>query len=201
MTRFFWGCTFWVFVAVLSVGPGFSASFDQTPCSPEYSQWMAAFQSLRENMDFLRQAKDDSITPKIENQMNSGDRQMTVAEKIQAVLAERTRTIAEFQARSMESLQRENQAFEKFRRCGPFDTKRSSHSNFEFNELSRERNRLLSGLRDLLLDEAYVQYKKDNPEPSTARTGNHSGAYSENMGRGPGQRGSGSYSLDGYGYQ
>jgi hypothetical protein len=203
MTRFVWGCTFLVVISILSVGPGFSASFEESPCSPEYSQWAAAFQSLKENMDSLKQAKEGSITPKIENEMKSDDSQLTVAEKIQLVLAERTRTIAESQDVTMESLQKENQAFERFRRCGSFDTKRSSRSNSDFNELSRERNRLFSSLRDLLLDEAYVQYKKDTPEPSTARSGNHSGsgAYSENMGRGPGQGGYGSYNPDGYGYQ
>jgi hypothetical protein len=130
------------------------------PCATEQVTWSNAYESLQAGMEAYRQAKNEPVGPRISREMGAHDRGVSIARGVEVVLKERGDKLAELGRRCLESANVERSSFEQWRRCATVGIKRrDSASEAAFKKISRERGRLMAELRDLLLDEAYVQYK------------------------------------------
>jgi hypothetical protein len=140
-------------------------------CAQEHAQWTDAYGILEKAVNELREAKQESVGPKI-NRALAEDTRGSVAQRIQVILKERGRRITEATRKAVDAAGQERSAFEQFRRCGLSDSPRSSGaSNAALNEATRERNGILADLQELLLDEAYVQYRRESPVPPSTYSG------------------------------
>lgn len=174
------------------------------PCAKEHTQWNEAYGMLEEAVNELRDAKVASVEPKI-NQALADSKGLSVAQRIQTILKERSRRISEATRKGVEAADQERTAFEQLRRCGVSDhSRRSAPSTLPLNEMLRARNRILAELQELLADEAYAQYKQESPVPPSTYSGygpDQQSAQYHNPQYNPGGRtGYGTYAPR-YGYQ
>ncbi|HMK35607.1 MAG TPA: hypothetical protein VK463_11100 [Desulfomonilaceae bacterium] len=174
-----------------------STASDSSPCPEEYAQWRSAYEQLAHAVDSLRETKQETIEPRI-NSLLADDKRLSVAQNVQVVLKERNRRIEEAGSKGIEAANREKWAFEQLRKCGLSDSPKRSHSpKADLNGVVRERNRLLTELQELMAEEAYVQYKRESPNPPSQYSGSgidHQSAQNQNTVPGPARRnGYGSY--------
>lgn len=133
---------------------------DSGPCSTERAQWSTAYESLRAGMENYYQAKNESVGPRIAKEMAAHERGASIAGIVQAVLEERGGRLAELGRRCLELADSERSSFDVWHRCATAGVqKRDSAAAITLKNIFRERDRLIAELRDLLLDEAYIQYK------------------------------------------
>ncbi len=129
-------------------------------CGTEQATWSNAYQSLQAGMEAYRQIKNESVSPSIAREMGAHERGVSIARIVQVVLKERGKRLAELGRRCLELADAERSSFGEWRRCAIVGAQRRDSSTVAgFKSLSRERDRLMAELQDLLLDEAYVQYK------------------------------------------
>lgn len=129
------------------------------PCETERIQWGDAFDSLRKAMDDYRSIKNESIAPRIGEVVAKGPKG-SMAAAIQAALKNRGDRMAESGRGCQAAVSKERTAYDIWRRCsGAGQQRKNIPSQSGLGAVSRERDRLLADLQDLLLDEAYVQYK------------------------------------------
>ena len=138
----------------------------QGQCEREKSLWTEKFEALARAAEDYRCIKNESVAPKINELMASGTR-INMAATIRSALNDRSDRLAEAGSRCQDALARERTAYETWRRCGGSDRrqKNAPHQNPSSAD-SRERDRFMADLQDLLLDEAYVQYKGQAPVPT-----------------------------------
>jgi len=136
------------------------AETDSGPCATERAQWSKAYESLQVGMENYHQVKNESVGPRIANEMAAHERRASIARIVQAVLEERGDRLAELGQRCHELADLERSSFDAWRRCASVGfQRRDSASAVTFKSIFRERDRLMAELHDLLLDEAYIQYK------------------------------------------
>jgi hypothetical protein len=130
------------------------------PCAAEQATWANAYQSLQIGMDAYRQTKNESISPRIARAMDTHDKGVSIARVVEVILRERRARLAELGRQCLELADAEESSFAEWRRCASGGAQRRDNSAVAaFKGVSRERTRLMAELQDLLLDEAYVQYK------------------------------------------
>ncbi len=133
---------------------------DAGPCATEHAQWSKAYESLQAGMENYHQVKSESVGPRIAKEMASHERGASIASIVQVVLKERGERLAELGQSCLELADLERSSFDEWRRCATGGVqRRDSASAATFKSIFRERDRLMAELRDLLLDEAYIQCK------------------------------------------
>lgn len=152
-----------VLAIICALIPGYLLA--QTLCETEQTRWADAFASLQRDVNEHRNAKQESITPKIQH-LISGTARVDMAGAIQYVLKDRKNRLSELEETCRRSAEVEKSAYEQWRRCGGSGKKGASASSGP-GAVAREREKLLAELQELLLDEAYVQYKNDQSSPSS----------------------------------
>lgn len=140
------------------------------PCATEHARWSNAYESLQTGMENYRQIKYESVSPRIARDMGTQGKAASIARIVQVVLKERGERLAELGQKCLELADLERSSFEELRRCASMGAQRRDNSSAVlFKSISRERDRLMAELQDLLLDEAYVQYKNHRaPAPPTS---------------------------------
>jgi len=131
------------------------------PCEEEYAHWTRAATNLRESMDVLSRTKQESLTNDILDAVSRADRRVTTARIVQSFLDVRNRALAQQAETCREIADRERFAFDDLKRCVSTASRRRSNPAPTLGALAKDREKLVTELRNLLLDEAYVQYKGD----------------------------------------
>lgn len=188
----------------LCLNAGAQATQSGQPCAHEHAQWTDSYEVLEKAVSELRDAKHESVGPRI-TQALAGDTKGSVAQRIQVILKERERRIAEASRKAVDAAGQERSAFDQLRRCGASDSpRRSGASTAAVNEASRSRNAIVADLQELLMEEAYVQYKRESPVPASTYSGygpdRQSAQYHTPQYNPGGRTGYGAY-PPGYGYQ
>jgi hypothetical protein len=130
------------------------------PCATDHARWSNAYESLQASMENYRQVKYESVSPRIAREMETQGRGASTARIVQVVLKDRGDRLAELGQKCLELADLERSSFEELRRCAAMGAQRRDNSSAAvIKGLSRERERLMAELQDLLLDEAYIQYK------------------------------------------
>lgn len=162
---------------LLLLSGAFHHAVGEGPCEMERVQWANSFDALKNALDDYRRIKDESVTPKI-NEIVTKTSRYSIASAIQTALKARADRMAEAENLCQETAARERVSYDAWRRCGGQPQQRKNlPPQFAPGSVSRERDRLIAELHDLLLDEAYAQYKGQaatpvngyGPEPSEQR--------------------------------
>ena len=139
------------------------------PCAKEHARWANAHESLQAGMENYRHFKYESVSPQIARDMGTQGKGKSLARIVQVVLKEREERLAELGRKCLELADLERSSLEEWRRCATGGAQRRDNSSaVAFKTISRERDRLMSELQDLLLDEAYVQYKNHHAPAAPA---------------------------------
>lgn len=149
------------------------------PCASELEQWNEEFLRLKQGIDAYRLSKQEDISSRIEESISRTDRNSSIAETVQEVLRDRAQRIESVYRRCRELGAQEATAFNIYNRCAsPGSRKKNSQMNEQAPASVREREILLGDLNQMLLDDAYLQYKKQQPVPRF----DYSGGYAERTG-------------------
>jgi hypothetical protein len=141
-------------------------------CEEWWSRWVAASQLLNQSMESYRHIKEASLASRIEQELKDPGNAVSVAASVQAALKERSAALEQQGRKCHEKAMSENQAFEQWRRCaGRGDPRRGGLPARSLAAAASERKRLLASLQDLLLDEAYAQYKNYQPPTPPSYSG------------------------------
>ncbi len=158
MTRRLWVLLIAVFWPVFLAHPVCSAAEDA--CETWRVRWVAATQSLTDSMEAYRRTKVGSLASRIQQELNDRKDALSMAASVQAALKERSAVLDQQGRKCREMAMDENRAFEQWRRCtGRDDPRRRGFRTDGLGAAANERKRLLASLQDLLLDEAYAQYR------------------------------------------
>jgi hypothetical protein len=131
----------------------------QDPCETQRLQWLEAFDALKQGMEDYRLIKTASIMPRITEVFSNGNR-ASMAAVVQGILKKRGDRMAEAGNLCQDLAARERQAYDLWRKCNPAGQQRKNvPSQLSPGTVSKERDRLLAALHDLLLEEGYAQYK------------------------------------------
>ncbi|MGB6067774.1 MAG: hypothetical protein WBG50_23455 [Desulfomonilaceae bacterium] len=130
------------------------------PCGDEQAKWSSAYESLRAGMESYRKVKYESIGPQITQEIGKRESRKPIARIVRAALKERSERLAEAGERCRELADQEQYCFKDLQRCAAIGGRRRGNSSIaNFTSISRERIRLIAELKELLLDEAYIQYR------------------------------------------
>ena len=151
-------------------------------CVALQEKWGAAFQTLKERMEELRRFKSAPLKPAIQREQANPGNALSIAGSVRAALKERAALTDAATRQCRDAADRERIAFEELRACLPSGRQRRSNTNASWqNGDLDERKLVLAALQELLLDEAYLQYKNYRaPSPPS-----YSG-YGPQWGPGPG---------------
>lgn len=139
------------------------------PCEEEYSKWVGALAELQADMDLLRHAKQESVRSDILDAVSRADRRVSTARIVQSLLDKRHRLVAQEAYKCREIADSERFAFDDLKRCVGTASRRRGNAPPVLGPLARDRDKVMAELRDLLLDEAYVQYRGErDPLPASA---------------------------------
>jgi len=152
----------------LCIGSPLSKASEE-PCSVEHEKWSGSSGELKDALEQLRQIKDESMSPEITESLSKGSKSLSIARIVQSALQRRSERLAEARGRCREFADKEKYAFDNLKRClsGP-SLRRNNAAVAALSSISRDRERLLKQMQDLMLDEAYVQYKGEREYPSGA---------------------------------
>ncbi len=142
----------------------------QAYCEAEASGWTQAYEALAQAMESYRRLKEESITPRVEEKLEKKEQVRSIARDVQGVLKERNHLLGDAKTKCLELAERERSLYDEWRRCagGGGGRRRNPDPHGGPASVARQRNELLASLQDLLLDEAFVQYKNfRNPSPSS----------------------------------
>ncbi len=149
-----------------------SAARDQDPkdstCAQSYTEWFQAYEVFGKSLNNFSVAKKASVEPLITEAMSDVKSRKTISSIVQSVLRHRGARIADLSNEVVSAAENEKILYEHFRRCRMGEVK-SKNDRF-VSEIAQERSTKLRELNELLLDEAYVQYRKESPTPPTAYT-------------------------------
>jgi hypothetical protein len=133
-------------------------------CDAWRTRWINAFQRLRDGMDSAHQLKEGSLASRIQQEMGDRENAVSVARSVQAALKERSDALNRGRDQCRNLAMEEHQAFERWRACAVGgNMRRGAAQASGLDAAAIERKKLLASLQDLLLDEAYVQYKNYQP--------------------------------------
>jgi hypothetical protein len=137
-----------------------SALTADASCNVEAAGWTQAYEALARGIESCRYFKQESTTARIEQELEKTAPRRSMAQCVQEVLKERTRSLGESKTMCMELAERELSAYTQWRRCAGAGRGRRGRDDMQGpDSVARQRNELLVLLQDVLLDEAYVQYK------------------------------------------
>ena len=144
--------------------PGLFADDDAASCQSAQENWSKAFNLLKERTEALRDAKEEGVTQAIEEKMAGEKQSGSIARMVRSVLDQRRKNLDEARLGCGEVAEMERIAFEQWRKCsvgrrGPRGTSGSEKPE----AVLQERNKLLTLLSELMLDEAYAQYRTSRP--------------------------------------
>jgi hypothetical protein len=134
-------------------------------CLSEYNDWNSAFNKLGFAVSALNELKEAPITNRVTRVLGQAKGSVSTASVIRSILRERNRSIQEASNRVSELMEIEKSAFDGIRKCLQGD-KRKSDSHPLLASVSKSRSKMLSDVQDSLIQEAYVQYKKEQPNPT-----------------------------------
>ncbi len=136
-----------------------SALTADASCNVEAAGWTQTYEALARGIESCRYLKQESITARIERELEKEPRR-PMAKSVQEVLKERSRSLEQAKTMCLELAERERSAYAEWRRCAGAGAGRRGRRDLQGPDgVSRQRNELLASLQDVLLDEAYVQYK------------------------------------------
>jgi hypothetical protein len=141
--------------------PSLSADVEG-PCGTKRADWRQAYELLKAGAEGYRKIKSESITPLIEKEIAEKGTSKSTAAMVRSVLDNRTFRMTESREKLDKLLVEEKRRFDQLRRCVSHSRRRSRRRSRNDSE-ERARARVVSRLSDLLLDEAYEQYKNDRP--------------------------------------
>ncbi|MGO9116996.1 MAG: hypothetical protein ACLQPD_05230 [Desulfomonilaceae bacterium] len=140
----------WINVSVLTA---------DASCNVEAAGWTQTYEALARGIESCRYLKQESITARIEQELEKEPRR-PMAQSVQEVLKERSSSLEQAKTMCLELAERERSAYAEWRRCaGAGAGRRGRHDLQGPDGVARQRNELLASLQDVLLDEAYAQYK------------------------------------------
>jgi hypothetical protein len=143
---------------LLSCAAAPARSYDfPAECGGPATRWLEAYHRLHDAVEELRKAKKDPVGPKIEERLAKKSPRVSTAVIVRMVLDARKARIAQSREMITKLRGEEQERFKRLRRCGTIRRRFRALSK-TVPELA-ERKRLKSRLSELLLDEAYVQYK------------------------------------------
>ncbi|MBI4962314.1 MAG: hypothetical protein HY913_03480 [Desulfomonile tiedjei] len=142
----------------------------EEPCETEHERWSVSSANLRAALEQYGQIKEQSMASEITESLgrqNTG----SMARIVQSALKQRSEILAAAEAKCLKLANDEKYAFEALRRCvSTPQQRRNSSLAATLATISRDRERLLKHLQDLLLDEAYVQYKGERENSARANS-------------------------------
>jgi hypothetical protein len=154
----------------LSVWLSFVAS-EQTEafCEAETSAWTQAYEALEQALESYRLLKGESVTPRIKAELEKTEPGRSIARSVQEILKERSRLLGEAKTKCLELAQAERSVYDEWRRCAESAGGRRRHADPHGpGNVARRHSDILASMQDLLLDEAYVQYKNyRDPSPAS----------------------------------
>jgi hypothetical protein len=154
-----------------------SALTADASCNVEAAGWTQAYEALARGIESCRSLKQESITPRIEQELEKEPRR-PLAQSVQEVLKERSRSLEQAKTMCLELAERERSAYSEWRRCaGAGAGRRGRHDLQGPDGVARQRNELLASLQDVLLDEAYVQYKNYRDPSGGSQTSSDQNPY------------------------
>jgi hypothetical protein len=138
-------------------------------CEPEAAGWTQAYGALEQAMESYRRLKEESVTPRIEEELKKTGQDRSIARSVEEVLKERTRLLGDAKTKCLDLAQSERSTYDEWRRCSGSGVGRRRNTDPNGpNRVARRRSELLASMQDLLLDEAYVQYKNyRDPSPAS----------------------------------
>jgi hypothetical protein len=147
-------------------------------CAQAHTKWSNYSSELRDALEQFRQIKDESMGPEITESLSQKTKTVPMARIVQSALKRRSDRLAEAGARCKELANREKFAFDDLRRCVSGRSPRKGNTFLAaLSAISKEREVLLKQFQELMLDEAYVQYKGEREYPTDAYAGR--GQYQE----------------------
>ncbi|MFH0824525.1 MAG: hypothetical protein V2B18_17360 [Pseudomonadota bacterium] len=174
------------FLAVLAFSSYCGATGLSTGECPEASsEWDRAYGSLEQAVEELRRAKQRPITEEINRRISEASGKVPIAKLVESVLQERRQGMMNAEDKVRRLMEREKEVFTGWRRCeGP--TGPRARQSDRIRRAAEARERLTAQLPDLMLDEAFVQYKNySDPVPSDAQPYQTSTGYGRNGGGTP----------------
>jgi hypothetical protein len=148
-----------------------SALTADASCDAEAAGWTRAYEELARGIENFRYLKQESITARIEQQLEKTESRRSMARCVQEVLKERTRSLGDSKSMCLELAERERSAYAEWRRCAGAGSGRRGRPDLQApDSVARQRNELLVLLQDVLLDEAYVQYKNYRDPSRSSQT-------------------------------
>jgi hypothetical protein len=180
----------------LLAASGFAFAFEADQrCASMLDEWRRAFDAVKECSSAYRQLKDESVSSAIEDRISDKGKRK-VAAVVRDVLQDRKARL-ETAGKELESrLGQEKDLFTRWRSCIG-QGRKASNARANSPEV-REREEYIGQARELLLDEAYVQYK-DYRAPGPRYSYENPQASGRNP-WGYGQSYGGQSSPSGYGY-
>lgn len=135
-------------------------SFADEGCDAMRTRWMNAFERLKASAASVRQTKEASLASRIQQELSERGNGASVARGVQAVLKERSTALMRERSQCRDLAVQENETFDQWRRCAVGgNPRRGALQASGLDAANAERKKLLSSLQELLLDDAYVQYK------------------------------------------
>lgn len=160
-----------------------SAEEWEGPCQEAYAAWAGSMAELRQEMDALRKKKEEPLNNEILDAVSRPHRKQSTARIVESFLEKQKRQIAEDMDRCRERADRERFAFDDFKRCMASGARRRGSNEAQtLAAFSRDRDKVIAELRDLMTEEAYVQYKRERgsaPATSQPESWPRQRAYSE----------------------
>ena len=154
-------------------------------CDTWRSRWVAAFERLKQSTDSIRQLKEGSLASRIQQELSTHRNAASLARSVRAVLKERSAALKKERSTCHSLAKEENEAFSQWRRCAVRgNSRRRGFQAHALDAAAVERKRLLGSLQDLLMDEAYVQYKdyRQPTPPEYSGSGQQPWGFGQNLG-------------------
>lgn len=167
------------FIAVLGLAVAMIAFADvgksaDWPCASEQEKWNEEFIKLKQGVEEFGLSKQQPLTSRIEEEISRPDRTSSIAETVQEILRDRSQRIESAHLKCRELSAQETIAFNSLMRCTSPDSRKRNHPLAgQAIAASRDRDALLRDFNNLLLDEAYVQYKNQQPLPQFDYSGGY----------------------------
>jgi hypothetical protein len=150
-------------------------------CGFQYAQWRNAFENLNRSAEELQNAKREAVADKITTQLQEQGKGVPIARAVQEVLKQRNLNVQSAAEVCQKNAEIERDFFEQLRRCAA-DTRGRGQNGLA--GIQKNRSVLLAQIPDLLLDEAYSQYKREQPNPQYTGRNDPNGTFTRNTGYG-----------------
>jgi hypothetical protein len=162
-----------LFGILLWATPSLSADVKGT-CTRERAAWEEAYGLMKAAAEDYRQIKEGSITPLIEKEIAAKGQSQSSAAVVRSVLQTRAQRMSEVREKLDPLMVEEKRSFDRLKKCVS-RSRRTSRRGSSRDAEERERKRVVAGLSDLLLDEAYDQYKNERPRSASRSNDYQSG--------------------------